>query len=668
MLLSGLIIIFWFIAENEAWELIEDIGTAGNMYRGGSVYCEKRDSMIFFAGSYADQNRKSFLVEDMREYIFTSSSWNVIHEQSNTSCPSRYGFSFNPLVSTENGVCQALVIGGVISSGDEDLDTPDAWLLTLNGSMPAAWEKIEISLSSNSFPSRFGHQTVYRKLSDDFLVFGGGYLNGRNSIQLLAPQIWRFKLGGMNQTSILVNATTDPNITAGATITTVSQTVYKRNPSMWNRLEVSGNFPTPRAFHVAVLNDEETQLYVHGGLGDGGNEAIVLLDLWMYSFEFKNWTSIVGSNVARYYHSAWIDSGRLFFYGGVAPSTGNFNPTSDGLFVTELVPSTQSNKLLRDGPYCTASNGGVSVWCKARNPPSIPDDRTWFYYIVRNHFFYVYGGLTSIGAGKFNPLSDFWKLNLTDVVQQLDVAQTDDPPSILPQTFFFMVGILCSVIICLALVLVNIRRRGLTGRTTQYFVPPQNRARALGARATFIQALPLKTYKKNHDEAETEEHKEARKKSIRLKLGESQRSLLGENEAAPDSTIVISNSEPNEIAQDELHNLCAICLTDYEDGEQLRVLPCSHFFHPGCIDVWLLKTNACPMCKAKVDPEPVAAIDDFPAPTTINPVGAIPNQQAQPGASDNGVAMVDLSGSRADGRSEQREAQSHPPPAQGSIV
>jgi hypothetical protein len=115
MLLSGLIIIFWFIAENEAWELIEDIGTAGNMYRGGSVYCEKRDSMIFFAGSYADQNRKSFLVEDMREYIFTSSSWNVIHEQSNTSCPSRYGFSFNPLVSTENGVCQALVIGGVIS-------------------------------------------------------------------------------------------------------------------------------------------------------------------------------------------------------------------------------------------------------------------------------------------------------------------------------------------------------------------------------------------------------------------------------------------------------------------------------------------------------------------------------------------------------------------------
>ncbi|XWS77094.1 hypothetical protein CRYUN_Cryun01aG0233000 [Craigia yunnanensis] len=45
---------------------------------------------------------------------------------------------------------------------------------------------------------------------------------------------------------------------------------------------------------------------------------------------------------------------------------------------------------------------------------------------------------------------------------------------------------------------------------------------------------------------------------------------------------------------------CCICLSAYEDGSELRELPCHHHFHCTCIDKWLYINATCPLCKFNI--------------------------------------------------------------------
>lgn len=83
---------------------------------------------------------------------------------------------------------------------------------------------------------------------------------------------------------------------------------------------------------------------------------------------------------------------------------------------------------------------------------------------------------------------------------------------------------------------------------------------------------------------------------------------------------------------------CAVCLCEFSEQDKLRLLPmCSHAFHIGCIDTWLLSNSTCPLCRGSLYTPGFHDIE--------NPVFYFEDAREEDGISSNGGSGV-LSGKR----------------------
>mmetsp|Transcript_12272 Transcript_12272/g.27859 ORF Transcript_12272/g.27859 Transcript_12272/m.27859 type:complete len:314 (+) Transcript_12272:98-1039(+) len=54
---------------------------------------------------------------------------------------------------------------------------------------------------------------------------------------------------------------------------------------------------------------------------------------------------------------------------------------------------------------------------------------------------------------------------------------------------------------------------------------------------------------------------------------------------------------------------CMVCLEMFKAGDELRILPCLHRFHKGCVDEWLARSAECPICKFNITTDHSSGVD-----------------------------------------------------------
>lgn len=146
--------------------------------------------------------------------------------------------------------------------------------------------------------------------------------------------------------------------------------------------------------------------------------------------------------------------------------------------------------------------------------------------------------------------------------------------------------------------------------------PRQSRARGL-ARA-MLETLPIVKFGEKEEDAKTGDVELAEPSTAHARHVDDSTTVASPTESThlthEDSTITHSaeKSDSSEIVASEAvaaraspepavsvdddHLGCSICTEDFEKGQDVRVLPCKHQFHPACIDPWLLNVSGtCPL-------------------------------------------------------------------------
>lgn len=354
-------------------------------------------------------------------------------------------------------------------------------------------------------------------------------------------------------------------------------------------------YPRARTAHAATVVGN--QLVIYGGMGwdkindwDGSTDWETLDDMWIFDLTKREWKRRwLSPSLVRAYHSlvGWNGNSTMdptvAVYGGYTTGMDLFSGEEVAFVFDDLLVSHPPVTPDDDSLIFSEPDFSVSTWQKATMPSERDRDN-----LIFNRYEHCAvlstAGVMFVWGGSFQSTSEthgLWAINIAGEDSTVDlVAAKNDVMGDYETT----ITALHTIVILLMFMSMSLTLLlGLTQRYQEILQQatddgemsgvgfavqaPQDRSqRGRGLHPEIIDTIPEKIYS---------------------------------------STGSSSNDGTSDETEDDC---CPICLVEYEDGDELRVLPCGHFMHKTCVDEWLQNNPSCPTCRYSLS----ELVDDGP--------------------------------------------------------
>ncbi len=570
----------------------------------------KREYMII-SGGFTDEDRTSFPVYafDMTAannnsnnnsdttttlwYNLGSSSSNNNDDDNVTSWPTARVGHISAVSSTND---LYLFGGSTYYKGKFHMADQYLWKATLNppfssSSSSLQWQKLP--LLNDNFPSRGETAGGIWKAtpSDEYFIIYGGLSDTQQQQQTLGD-VWAFHL----------------------TNHTLEQW-FPRNNTNNEEENAYLLYPDSRTAHAVTISSNK--LYVHGGMTlitlaevtttwaaqpQTLQQWEMLDDVWVFDLHTKSWSyRDLQPRIARSYHSIISKNETIVSCGGYRMEESIAGELLKFSFADVLVS-------FPNNPY----------WYQAVDPSSHNSDNSnnninkdLPHRYQHSAAVDTYGSMY-VWGGRFRAVSEIkptvWRLDILDSMGNVAPAILMERASSMDamdgynaelETLHLMVAVLIVTSI-LFTTLFSSLRRSASDQEASMNVPSgvvvtsfgilhlggdptlsNSINRRGGVSQDILDALPVKTYCQGSSSTRTD---------------------LQQLSSSHTNTSSNDNSDGNHGADsnDELP-CCLICLVDYENGDEVRTLPCSHDFHKDCVDSWLYNHSSCPACRSSID-------------------------------------------------------------------